>query len=58
MNGVSECLERGMHYINQFKSLGTDKLDQTTTLLLLLYELEIAVKLGNIYSSIIKNHYI
>ena len=35
-----------MQYISRFKSLGTEKLDQTTTLLLLLYELEVAVKLG------------
>ena len=35
-----------MGYITHFKALGKDNLDQTTTLMLLLYELECAVKLG------------
>ncbi|XP_063691103.1 uncharacterized protein LOC134823533 [Bolinopsis microptera] len=42
---VSEHLHSAMGHISQFKLLGNDNLDQTTTLMLLLYELECAVKL-------------
>ena len=35
-----------MEHIAHFKRLGNENLDQTTTLMLLLYELECAVKLG------------
>ncbi|KAL5248819.1 hypothetical protein ACHWQZ_G017865 [Mnemiopsis leidyi] len=42
---ISGYLEDAMEHIAHFKRLGNENLDQTTTLMLLLYELECAVKL-------------